>query len=99
MQELLPSKSRQYNFPPQRSSARSPPQQPCSVSRVTIDIGTEGLKRSNKDKRREIPLFLHVCEEEKIEGKMGPEWRMLESSPAGTGVEVPEQRRLSLREI
>ena len=30
-------------------------------------------ERSDKDKRRGIPLHAHVYEEEKVEGKMDPE--------------------------
>ena len=53
-------------------------------------------ERSDQDKRGKIPLDVH---EEKIECKMQPERRMLESSRASTGIEVPGQPRLLDREM
>ena len=50
------------------------------------------------DKRGEIPA-VQGFEEQKIKAKMEPERRTLESSPAGTGVEVPKQLRLTCREM
>ena len=43
--------------------------------------------------------MVHVCKEKKIEGKMEPERKTLESLRAGTGMEAPGQPRLSNREM
>ena len=47
----------QYDVPPRRSSARfarSPPQQPCSVSGMTTDMSTKNPEGDGRDKRGEI---------------------------------------------
>ena len=55
----------------------------------------EGVQKRWPEQAREIPL-VQVFEEGKTEGKIKPERTMLESSPAGSGVEAPKQRRPSL---
>ena len=72
-QELSPPQPPMLNVLPRRSSARSPPEKPCSVSRVLTDIRTEKPEISDKDKRGEIPLLVHVCEDENIQCKMRSE--------------------------
>ena len=47
-------------------------------------------ERSDQDKCGKDLLDVHVCEEEKIKGKMGPGRIALESSLSGTGPEAPE---------
>ena len=61
-------------------------------------MGTEEPKRSDKDKRRKIPL-VQIFGKEKMKGKIELERTTLEPSPAGTGVEAPGQPRLSCREM
>ena len=58
MQEFSPQQPPpQCDFPSRRSSARLPPQQPCSVFRLTTYMGTEEPKRSDRDKQGEIPIY------------------------------------------
>ena len=72
-QEILPPQTLpQYDCPPQRSSARPPPHQPCSVSRVAIVKGTVEPERSDQNKRGKISLDVNICEGGNIEGKMEP---------------------------
>ena len=73
MERSPPQPPPQRDVPPRRLYARSPPQQPCSVSRVTTCIRTEEPKKSGGDKRKEVPLVQAFGEEEKAEGKMRPE--------------------------
>ena len=47
------------------------------------------MKPGRKDQDKQGEISLDVREEEKIEGKMEPEGRTLESSRADTGVEAP----------
>ena len=61
---------------PSTRSVRSPPQQPCSVSRmVTVRETVESAKEK-------IPLDVRVCMEERAEGKIEPERRAFELAEA-----------------
>ena len=62
-------------------------------------MGTVDPEGNGEDKGREIPCYVHVCKEKRIQGKMEPERRTIESSLAGTGPETPGQPRLSSRKM
>ena len=57
----------------------------------------DNMMGKHQGKRRKIPLDIHICKEERVEGKVEPEWRTLKSQRAGTVVEAPGQPRLSSR--
>ena len=59
---------------------------------MTSDTGTEESEKNNKDKQTEIPLLVQCCEEEEVEGKMGPGWIALEPSLADTGPRHSDSR-------
>ena len=77
-EHLLSQLPSQYDLSPRQSPAR-PPEQPSSVSRMTTDTGKMEPEKNNQE-RGEIPL-VHVL----VEGKIMPEWIVLELSLAGTG--------------
>ena len=83
-----PWPSPHYDAPPRRSSAQSPPQQQCSITRVVTAEKTTMERLAEKK-----------CIEENTEGKMGPERGELELSSAGTGFEAPGQQCLSNGEM
>ena len=56
-----------------------------------------GAQEKMSGQASEIPLEVQVGKQDKIKGKMEPKRTALESSSAGTGVEAPEQPRLSCR--
>ena len=60
---------------------------------------TEEPERSDKDKRKKIPLLVHVCEDQNIEGKMGPELIALELALVVSGPGTPRQLRLLPRKM
>ena len=62
-------------------------------------MDTAEPEKDDKDRRGENPLLVQVFEEERIEGKMEPERRTLESLPAGTGVVGPEKTHFLLWEM
>ena len=70
---------------PQRSAARSPPQQPCYVYRV-VTVTKTTVKTSVEE---EILLDVRIYKEGESEGRMNPEWIALESSSPGTDPEEP----------
>ena len=61
-QELLLSQPPppQYDVPPQRLSTRSPPQQPCSVSRVITYMDMDDPEGDGKNKLRGKLCFLYM---------------------------------------
>ena len=65
--------------------SRSPPQQPCHVSRVVT------VKKTTVELSLEEEYLLHVCvyEEGEIESRMEPEQRALKSLRVSTGPQVP----------
>ena len=69
---LPPQPPPQYNFLPQRSSARSLPQQSCSASKTE----PEG---DGQDKQGEVPLEVQVGEQDDTKGNMEPERTAFES--------------------
>ena len=85
-QELMPLKPLpQYDVVPQRSAARSPPQQPCYVYRV-VTVTKTTVKTSVE---KEILLDVRNYKEGESEGRMKPERIALESSSPGTDPEEP----------
>ena len=81
-QELVPLQPPQCDVPPQRLSARSPPQQPSHVSRV-VTVKERTVEPPAGD---EIPVDVRVCMEER---RMKPERISLESPSTGTGPGAP----------
>ena len=68
------------------------------AGRAITDKGVVKPKKSGQNKRGKISLDVQIDEEKKVKGKREPERTTLQSSPASTGIEAPEQPRLSYRE-
>ena len=95
-QELMPLQPPpQCDVSPRRPCARSPPQEPCPVSRV-VTVKERAVRLPAGD---ELPSDVRVCMEERIEGRIKPERIALEPSSAGTGPGAPGQQRLASWEM
>ena len=78
-QSQTPRPSPQCDAPPRRASAKSPPQQQCSVTRV-VTVEKTTVERSAEN----------VCIEESTEGEIEPELGELESSSADKVLKHPD---------
>ena len=89
---LPPQPPPYHNFPPRRISARSPPQQPCSASRLISGKDTVEPERSDQNKRWEFSLDIHIGEEENIKSKMKPQRTTLNHHQLARVLKHPDNR-------